>query len=78
MSTSFWLSIPEPSTELPTTLCGECGQRKINGMFLPEELKSGIPRCMACTGTIKSKPLWKRTKAAQQTRVRNARLSQGE
>lgn len=77
MNTSFWLSLPDPVAELPTTLCGQCGRHKLNGLFSPEQLQQDAPICLSCKGELTSKPLWKR-KSRPEPCVFNRKLTKNQ
>lgn len=38
------------------TCKGECGERKMAGLFAPAEIASGELRCMVCMGEIARRP----------------------
>lgn len=48
--------IPLPDvSDWPHTTCYQCGQPKINGLFLPEALKAAHPVCRLCQGEVSSR-----------------------
>ena len=54
-------AIPLPDvSDWPHTTCYQCGQPKINGLFLPEALKAAHPVCRLCQGEVSSRKVWTR------------------